>query len=115
MHAQVSSQAVSIPLQLLVQHIHICFLMWSPNKAEVCGWGEWTGSLGEHLAESEVRKEKEEADREGEEGRVHWCEVSVTWSSAPSSVSSLKEQTSTPLPLMGLSLPVSPQVLLERA
>lgn len=39
--------------------------------------------LGEHLAESEVRKEKEEADREGEEGRVHWCEVSVTWKLSP--------------------------------
>ena len=25
--------------------------------------------MGEHLAESEVRKEKEETDREGEEGR----------------------------------------------
>ena len=37
---------------------------------------------GGDLEESEVRKEKEEADREGEEGRVQCCEVSVTWSSA---------------------------------
>ena len=66
-----------------------------------------------HRAESEVRKEKEEAAREREEDRAHQSEVSVTCSSALSSVSSLQAQTWTPS--IGLPPPVNPQVLLERA
>ena len=64
-------------------------------------------------AESEARKEKEEAAREGEGVRAHWSEVNVTCSPVLPSVSTLQAQTWTPS--MGLPPPVSPQVLLERA